>query len=674
MPGSLLLTTGVLLAASPKLDLERVTPVPADQPVPIQDFFRPALWRQPKLNPSGTHVAGLVNAKGDNYQLLTYELDTQKLQLLGASGDKDIYQFNWLDDRRLVFFVSTEKLYGLGMLAVSLDRFRENYPLLQYCGAQLVSVPRANRLSPLVWMRRELLENDRDGGVAVVNSGITTGAFVDLSAVTIAPNAHLDVRDNNRKHVIETYPAPKKGIVYHYMADRDGELAFAFTSEDGTLALHRLTRERQWELCPVDLETIDPITSGDRPGEMLALMPQEPGTPRALRFLDTATGQPGETLIADKEYDFTGWIYREPASQQIVGATYDRDGPRVVWFSESFREVQKALDGIFPGQVVQIIGNSEKGARFIVRTYSDRHPTSYHWVDLERRAAGLIKSTAPWIDPARMRSMQIMKFKTRDGRQLDAYVTLPKGASRTQPAPLVVLPHGGPWVRDSWGFDGEVQFLASRGYAVLQPNYRGSPGYSWMFPIEDEWAFRKMHDDVTDATQTLLKTGVIDRNRLAIMGASFGAYLALSGVAHEPSLYRCAVTIAGVFDWATVLKESKFDQFTKPSYARMLRKLGDPKEQAEKYAAISPLRHVANVRVPVFVAHGKEDQVAAVAESRRLVSQLEKHRVPHEKMFVRGEGHGMAHLDKQVELYSRIEAFLAKHLAPLPAPDAAGNP
>lgn len=199
-----------------------------------------------------------------------------------------------------------------------------------------------------------------------------------------------------------------------------------------------------------------------------------------------------------------------------------------------------------------------------------------------------------------------------------------------------------------------------------------------MFPDEDQWAFRKMHDDVTDATKMLIASGLVDSSRVAIMGGSFGAYLALSGVAHEPSMYRCAVTIAGVFDWATVLREEKYDQFTTPSYGRMLRKLGDPKKQKEKFEAISPLRHVANVRVPLFVAHGKEDNVAAISESKRLVAELEKHNIPYEKLFVSGEGHGMGHLKNEVALYTQIEAFLAKHLAPIAAPAigsaAAGSP
>jgi len=272
-----------------------------------------------------------------------------------------------------------------------------------------------------------------------------------------------------------------------------------------------------------------------------------------------------------------------------------------------------------------------------------------------------------------MRPMTPIKFKTRDGHQLDAYLTLPAGASKANPPPLVVLPHGGPWVRDDWGFDREVQFLASRGYAVLQPNYRGSTGYDWMFPEQDEWDFRKMHDDVTDATKAIMASGLIDRDRVAIMGGSFGGYLAISGVVNEPSLYRCAVTIAGVFDWAQQIKDKKYNRYDSPVFDRMVHKLGDPNKEIEKFDSISPGRHADRIRVPVFVSGGKDDQTVEIEQSRALISSLEKYHVPHETYIVSEEGHGMRHLDKQVELYTRIEAFLAKNLAAKPALAAASQ-
>jgi len=337
-----------------------------------------------------------------------------------------------------------------------------------------------------------------------------------------------------------------------------------------------------------------------------------------------------------------------------------------VWFNDQYRALQKILDGMFPKQVVRIYGSDEQHRVFLVATYSDRQPVSYHWVNLETRKAGLFKNSSPWIDPQRMRPMQILSFKTRDGYKLDSYLTLPAGASKENPAPLVVLCHGGPWARDTWGFDGEVQFLAHHGYAVLQTNYRGSTGSVGRFPANDEYDFIKMHDDVTDAVRTVLHVETIDKNRVAIMGGSFGGYLAVSGVAHEPALYRCAVTNAGVFDWAMQVQAEKYDRYTLPYYGRMIKTLGDPAVEAEKYEAMSPIRHVQNIRVPVFVAGGKDDTVVEIAQSRKLLSALDDHHVPYEKYLVGGEGHGMAFLKNQVELYDRILAFLDKNLQAAP--------
>jgi dipeptidyl aminopeptidase/acylaminoacyl peptidase len=276
----------------------------------------------------------------------------------------------------------------------------------------------------------------------------------------------------------------------------------------------------------------------------------------------------------------------------------------------------------------------------------------------------MFNNSAPWIDPKRMRPTNVIKFKTRDGRRLDAYLTMPEGASKENPPPLIVLPHGGPHARDYWRFDAEAQFFASRGYAVLKPNYRGSPGYNWMFPIEDEWDFMKMHADVTDAARAMVASKLVDADRVAIMGASFGGYLAISGVVNEPGLYRCAIAEAGVFDWERLVLDAKFDRFDSPQYARLIYKLGDPKRDPGKFDAISPGRRADTIRVPVFVTGGKDDPVVEIAQSKKLVSMLEKGGVPHETYFVREEGHGMAHIEHQVELYGRIEKFLAKHMAP----------
>lgn len=659
------------MAAAKKLDLARESPVSATEQIPVMDFFRPFLLRQPKLNPSGTHFAAIVTAGDDRHQLMVCELTTQKIEAVSYPGDRDIYEADWLNDKRLIFPLSARKLYGVGLMAAEVGSLTQAYPLLQYLNSSLLAVPPQNRLRPLVWNRFDGLDSGarHDLGVAVVNTDITTGKMVDLLGPT-ADMLRLDyVREDNRRHIAQTFPGPDEGNTLGYQTDIEGRLEFSITASNGVMTLHHLVGNR-WEKCPVNLDHIDIVDCGNEPGQLVVLGPRQDGKPRALQFMDGASGKLGEVLFQDDAYDFFsgglghGWLYREPVKHQIMGVVFDRAGPHVVWFSKEYRALQKTLDSFFPGLVVRIVGSDEAQKLFLVATSSDCQPVVYNWVNLEKRTAGLIKRAAPWIDRARMQPMNTVKFKTRDGRRLDAYLTLPAGASKANPPPMVVLSHGGPWARDTWGFDGEVQFLASRGYAVLQPNYRGSNGYGWMFPEEDNWDFVKMHDDVTDATKALITSGLVDPNRIAIMGGSFGGYLAIAGVVHEPALYRCAVTIAGVFDWEQQIRDKKYYQYDSFVFGYMIRKLGDPKQQPAKFDAISPGRHTDQIRVPVFISGGTDDQTVEIEQSRALISSLAKFHVPYETYIVGEEGHGMAHLDKQAELYTRIEVFLAKNLAP----------
>jgi dipeptidyl aminopeptidase/acylaminoacyl peptidase len=257
--------------------------------------------------------------------------------------------------------------------------------------------------------------------------------------------------------------------------------------------------------------------------------------------------------------------------------------------------------------------------------------------------------------------MGMIKYKTQDGRKLDAYVTMPAGATKQNPPPLVVLPSD-TW-RAPWGFNPEVQFYANRGYAVLQPNHRGSAGYRGMFPAEDEWDFRKMHQDVTDATKALIAAGLVDRNRVAIIGTGFSGFLALSGAAFEPSLYQCAIAISPEpLDWAKYIKEDKYFQFSSPQYARLVRKLGDPSAEPKKFDAIAPLRYADQIRAAVLVSTSEYDSTFVTNQAKDLVSIVKKNHVPAEAISFLNEGGGVWHLGNQVELYTKIEAFLAQNL------------
>lgn len=646
------------LIATPDAALARTTPVPATEPVPVVDFFRPDLMDGPKINPTGTRVAALFSKGTDNTDLVVFSFEGKPPGRIKAGQNRDISWFRWTDDQRLFFSVSQAKHYAYGLYLADVTDQMRNYPINAYDVMRVIGVPKTHPLQPVVWIVHSASDNGADGGV--VQFDATTRMTM---GVTMSGDGMSGVAANDGTNIATRFPSPRDGDVIRYLAGEEGELAFALTAKDGFATLHRWA-DKRWQKTAVDLDQIDLCAHGEKPGELLVLGPRQEGKPRAFQRLDAATGRLGEVLYQDDTYDISPWrLHFRPGDGRLLGMNCSRQKPAAIWFDPALKASQAELDRMLPGWSVVIEDMDDLGRTLLLRATADRHPGQFFAFDVEKHQLTSLGSAAPWIDPARMRPMRAVTYPSRDGHTLEAYVTVPAGISKEKPAPLVVLPHGGPWVRDTWGWDPQAQFLASRGYLVFQPNYRGSTGYGWRFPEADEWDFKKIHEDVTDGVQAFLKSDIVDRNRVAIVGGSFGAYLALCGAANEPGLYRCAVGIAGVYDWEEALAEDKGDDFFPARYGIMKRHLGDPKLQAENYAAISPMRHVDRIKIPVFIAHGRDDRVVSVAQSKRLIRELKKNHVPTEVQLEYGEGHGFQQLDNQIELYTRIEAFLATNLA-----------
>ena len=294
----------------------------------------------------------------------------------------------------------------------------------------------------------------------------------------------------------------------------------------------------------------------------------------------------------------------------------------------------------------------------MIKSYSDINPAEYYLFNSDNDNLTLLFKSRPWINPENMVQTVPVNFITRDSLVLYGYFTRP--AHGAAPYPTIVLLHGGPHARDYWGFDPEVQLLANRGYAVLQVNYRGSTGFGYKTSDENEFEYHKMYLDVIDAANCLIRDGIADQKRIAVMGASFGGYLSVTCVANEPDLFCCAVSNAGVFDWKKHVRSKKF-KYSDYAYDFFKANLGegDNKNYLED---ISPIRKAKNIKVPVFLGGGSDDRNVLISQSIKLSDVLSRNGVDVETFFKSGEGHGFAFKKNLVIFYERVLDFLNRNM------------
>jgi dipeptidyl aminopeptidase/acylaminoacyl peptidase len=296
----------------------------------------------------------------------------------------------------------------------------------------------------------------------------------------------------------------------------------------------------------------------------------------------------------------------------------------------------------------------------IVEVCSDRTPGAYYFYDSETNELKLLREIAPWLDEEKMAYMKPISYKARDGLEIHGYLTLPRGCEPRN-LPVVVHPHAGPQWRNAWGWDAKVQFLANRGYAVLQMNFRGSEGYGKRFMKAGfkQWGL-KMQDDITDGVHWLIKQGIADPERIAIFGWSYGGYAALAGLTFTPELYACGIDLWGISNYF-VLYEG-FPTYWKPYLDQIHERWGDPKADRQQMHDTSPVFHVARIRAPVFIAQGVNDSRVRLKQSEDMVAEIKKHGKEYEYYPIEGEGHAFSDEKKTIELMTRIERFLGKHL------------
>ncbi len=321
-----------------------------------------------------------------------------------------------------------------------------------------------------------------------------------------------------------------------------------------------------------------------------------------------------------------------------------------------FQNLEKKL----PGSLVILKAANKAEDKLVVRTQSDRSRGAFWLYDRKTDKLQKLADVSPWLDEKQMAEMKPISYKSRDGLTISGYLTVPNGA-KPQGLPVVVNPHGGPWARDDWGFDSEVQFLANRGYAVLQVNFRGSTGYGRKFweASFKEWG-GKMQDDVSDGLKYLIAQGIADPKRACIYGGSYGGYATLAGLAYSPELYACGVDYVGVSNLFTFMKS--IPPYWKPYLGMMYEMIGDPDKEHALLVEKSPALHADRIRAPLFVVQGKNDPRVNIAESNQMVEALRKRGIEVPYLVKDNEGHGFHNEENRFEFYEAMEQFFAKHL------------
>lgn len=450
--------------------------------------------------------------------------------------------------------------------------------------------------------------------------------------------------------------------IRRFLSDRHGNIRLGwgvagdtdqieFYSHDiGSAAWHRILK---YQVFTRDTVLVPIAVCADRPECAYAVGRSEGRD--ALWRLDLTGANPPTLEFAHPAVDIDGPVFSNDG--RLLGVSYETDRPFLYYTDPERERVLQGLKAVLPNSFIVIRDATRDQGKYLVRASSDVDAGTYYLLDMQTHSLSRIGTAYPELDPARLGRMQTVGYQAQDGTKIPAYLTVPPGV-RAEHLPLVVMPHGGPIARDRWRFFFLRAFLVSRGYAVLQMNFRGSSGYGdkWFFDAHQDWG-GLTYSDIADGARWAVREGIADPQHLAIVGWSFGGYAALLGAVRDSDLFRCSVSIAGVSDLS--LLEAQASRFVGGEISRQ--QIGT---NPEKLKADSPRNHADGVRIPVLMIHGDNDVQSNVEQSEAMDRALTKARKPHEFILINGADHQMSRESDRTTLLTAIERFLAANIGP----------
>lgn len=614
---------------------------------PVEYFFKNPQYTNVTVSPSGKYLAALAPLPDqDNSRQNIVVLSADNLQegrFITAVDRGDVLGYTWANDDRILFTVDADGTESFGLYGV--DR--------EGGGIDELVVPQVGAGGLRSAQIMDVLKAEDDIILITYNKRLAWAP--DVFKMNVNTGNTLPVARN-------------PGNVATWIADHEGNVRAAVAVDKLKTEFRYRETGGDWQVLetytfPFE-ESISPVAFA-YDNKRLIVQSTVGDDTASLRYYDPKSGELGEVIYNRDDVDVGGPIMSD-AREKVIGATYTSDKPHIVYFDDREQQLYSAFEQQFPDHFVGMSSWSRDEKSRIYLVSSDTDPGTYfQYVEPEdgRPEFRKLLNRMPWVEPDQMAALRPISYEARDGLTIHGYLTLPDAARHgDKPYPLIVNPHGGPYnVRDQWSFNPEHQFFADRGYAVLQVNFRGSGGYGASFVRAGyrEWG-GAMQNDITDGVKWAIEQGYTKQGRICIYGASYGGYATMAGLTLTPELYECGINYVGVTSIPLLFETlPKAWRLQRPM---MERQIGDPGEDRERLEAASPLNYVEKIEDPVFIVHGKKDVRVDIKHAERLRDRMDELGKPYEWLVKSNEGHGFQKQENILELYGRIDDFLARHL------------
>ena len=598
--------------------------------IPMEDFFKNAESAAFAISPDGSKLA-FVRSWERRMNVYVREIATGKEKRITSATERDIAGFFWKGNDKIVYAQDAggDENFHVYITDVNGSEVRD--------------------LTPFEKVRAGIIDDlEDDPNHMLIDMNKRNPEVFDVYRCDINTGELVQIAEN-------------PGGIIGWMTDHDGKLRAAIETDGvNTSFLYRSNEDETFRVLKTTnfKETFEPaIFAYDN--KTMYIESNLSSDKTAIYTFDPEENKVLDFVFSHDEVD-VGSIMHSKKRKKITGVTFTTDKRHYKFFDPDREELQKAIDSFFPNYEAVVSDMDDDERRVIVRTYSDKTRGAYYLYDRKDNSISKLAELSSWLKEEQMAPMKSITYKSRDGLTIHGYLTTPAGVEAKN-LPLVVIPHGGPSARDVWGFDSEAQFLANRGLAVLQVNFRGSTGYGksfWQAGFK-QWG-RKMQDDVTDGVLWAVEKGIADKDRLAIYGGSYGGYASLAGATFTPDLYACAVSYVGPSNIFTLLET--IPPYWKPFIEMEYEEIGDPVKDKELLETISPVFHAENIKIPLFVAQGANDPRVNKAESDQIVEAVRKAGKEVIYMVKDNEGHGFHNEENRFDFYRQMEEFFKKYL------------